>query len=92
MLGLLLGAVAGLWPFREPMLPEVGSIVRGERIESVEQAEAVPLKHRPTRSFTPSGGLAVGAITLVGVGIAISLLVGRLGGGDGETREATSPG
>ncbi len=90
LLGLLLGAVAGLWPFREPMLPEVGSIVRGERIESVEQAEAVPLKHRPTRSFTPSGGLAVGAITLVGVGIAISLLVGRLGGGDGETREARS--
>jgi putative membrane protein len=32
LLGLLLGAVIGLWPFVQPTAPEPGSIVRGERV------------------------------------------------------------
>ncbi len=84
LLGLLLGAVAGLWPFREPIIPEVGSVVRGVRIESEVQAEEVPLKHRPTRGFTPSAGLGAAAVGLIGVGFGVSLLVGRIGGGSGR--------
>lgn len=87
LLGLLLGAVAGLWPFREAVVPEVGSVVRGVRIESVEAAEAVPLKHRPTRTFSPTPGLLAGAGLLVVVGVAASRLVGRLGGEE-STSEA----
>lgn len=87
LLGLLLGAVAGLWPFREAVVPEVGDVVRGTVIASVAEAEAVPLKHWPTRSFTPSPATVAGAVGLVLVGIASSRLVARLGGAD-ESRAA----
>ncbi|MDA1027397.1 MAG: DUF368 domain-containing protein, partial [Planctomycetota bacterium] len=56
LLGLLLGAVAGLWPFREAVLPDVGSMVRGEVVETVADAEAIELKYRPTESYEPSLG------------------------------------
>jgi putative membrane protein len=88
LLGLLLGAVAGLWPFREAVLPEVGSTVRGEFIESVEAAEAIELKYRPTRSYQPSAGqIGLSLLLVVGGGIG-SLLVGRLGADD-EGEEAS---
>ena len=84
LLGLLLGAVAGLWPFREPVVPEVGRVIRGELIETTAQAEQVPLKHRPTRAFTPSPALVAGGVGLVLVGFAASLSIARIGRDDGE--------
>ncbi len=84
LLGLLLGAVAGLWPFREAVTPEVGSVIRGVRIETIEQAAEIPLKHRPTQRFAPSGGVLGGAAVLVAAGFGLSLLVGRIGGGEDD--------
>ena len=55
LLGLLVGAVFGLWPFRMPVPPQVGTIVRGDLIESVEQAEAVKAKYWPTVGFHTHG-------------------------------------
>ena len=90
LLGLLLGAVAGLWPFRAAVQPEVGSVIRGVTIESVEQAQEVPLKRWPTARFTPSGGQVVGCFGLIMLGFAISLGVGLIGGKDKETSENPS--
>ena len=84
LLGLLLGAVAGLWPFRAAIQPEPGMIIRGQRIETVADAEAVPIKHRPTSFFTPGATEVIGALVLVGLGLGISLGVARLGGGESE--------
>ncbi|MDA0296606.1 MAG: DUF368 domain-containing protein, partial [Planctomycetota bacterium] len=79
LLGLLLGAVAGLWPFREAVLPDVGSMVRGEVVETVADAEAIELKYRPTESYEPSlGQMGFSILLVIGGGIS-SLLVGRLG-------------
>lgn len=79
LLGLLLGAVAGLWPFREAVLPDVGSVVRGEVVETVADAEAIELKYRPTESYEPSlGQMGFSFLLVIGGGIS-SLLVGRLG-------------
>ena len=91
LLGLLLGAVAGLWPFREPVVPAVGSVIRGELIETTAQAEQVPLKHRPTRAFTPSPALVAGGVGLVLVGFAASLSIARIGRDDGEESGNESP-
>lgn len=79
LLGLLLGAVAGLWPFRAAVQPEVGDVIRGVVVESVEQAEQVPLKHRPTRFFTPTAAQLAGSGMLVLVGLGASLGVARIG-------------
>ena len=83
LLGLLLGAVAGLWPYRTPVVPEVGSHVRGVLIENELQASEVPLKHRPTIGFTPTPLLAGASIGLVLIGLGVSIGVSRLGGVDG---------
>ncbi len=79
LLGLLLGAVAGLWPFRAAVQPEVGDMVRGVVVETLEEAEQVPLKHWPTRLFTPTAGQLAASGVLVLVGLAASLGVARLG-------------
>lgn len=82
LLGLLLGAVAGLWPFRAAVQPELGDVVRGVVVETVEQAEAVPLKHRPTRFFTPTPVQLAGSVMLVMAGLGVSLGVARIGRDD----------
>ena len=79
LLGLLLGAVAGLWPFRAAVLPEVGSVVRGEVITTLEAAEAVELKYRPTEVYAPSSGRLIGAVGLALVGGLASIMLGRFG-------------
>ena len=79
LLGLLLGAIFGLWPFREAYEPPVGSSVRGTVITTVEQAQNVPLKYRPTQSFSPSGGVLVGALGCVLLGFATCWGIGRVG-------------
>jgi putative membrane protein len=79
LLGLLLGAVLGLWPFRAGIEPEVGDVIRGERIGTTEQASEIDPAHWNTATFTPS--MTQGGVSLVLVlgGLAISLAIGRLG-------------
>jgi putative membrane protein len=90
LLGLLLGAVAGLWPFREAVLPEVGSVVRGEVVVTAAAAEAIELKYRPTESYKPSlGQVGLSLLLVIGGGVG-SLLVGRLGG-DGASEDIPRP-
>lgn len=79
LLGLLIGAVFGLWPFRVPVPPEVGALVRGIPIESIEAAELVKPSHWPTIGFTPSSGQIAGACALVLLGAVISGAIGLLG-------------
>jgi len=90
LLGLLLGAVAGLWPFQAPIDPEIGTTVRGVLIETELQARSVPLKHRSTVVFTPSPLVAGGAVGLAFTGFAISIGIARLGG-TGRSVPQSSP-
>ena len=86
LLGLLVGAVAGLWPFQAPVAPAAGETFRGDRVvllEGVPHMEAagreIEPKHWPTAFFTPSAGQAAAAAGLVGLGLVASLGIGRLG-------------
>lgn len=79
LLGLLLGAGIGLWPFTEPVRPRVGDIVRGQAILSPAMAEKIdPADYRRERTL-PSAGRAGGAALLVLAGFGASWSVSRLG-------------
>ncbi|MFQ5416159.1 MAG: DUF368 domain-containing protein [Myxococcota bacterium] len=83
LLGLLFGAVIGLWPFQQGTTPEIGDTIKGRVVAEDNLAEFAP-EDWPVRSFDPSFGQAAGAAGLVVLGLSATLLIGRLGGGDGD--------
>jgi putative membrane protein len=78
LLGLLFGAVVGLWPFQHPIPPQPGDLVRG----AVVTEESLPsIRHEDWRVelFRPSPGQVGAAAALVAAGFAATLLIDRLG-------------
>jgi putative membrane protein len=72
LLGLLLGAVVGLWPFQQGVPPET------PQAGAVEQLDP---EDWPVEFFSPSGSQLLGALLLVLAGLGATLAVDRLGGG-----------
>jgi putative membrane protein len=79
LLGLLFGAVVGLWPFQQGYAPEIGEVVKG-RVVTVENAGEFEPEDWPVRFFDPSPVQGATSLGLVGLGLAATLLIGRLGG------------
>jgi putative membrane protein len=117
LLGLLVGAVLGLWPFQEAVNPEIATntgqkavlalvegaspaAVRAEFGVDWDDARAAELaaanagatrgtlkaKGGELNRFTPGGGRVAGALALVALGFAVTLL---LGGSSGNERPVT---
>ncbi|MEO1008836.1 MAG: DUF368 domain-containing protein [Planctomycetota bacterium] len=78
LLGLLVGAPAGLYPFREAVPPVPGDVIDGEVVTAENQSE-FDAEDWPTRAFTPGVGHVAGALALVGVGCGLTIAVGHLG-------------
>lgn len=78
LLGLLLGAVVGLWPFQEAHPPEPGQIVRGQATPIESLAELEP-RHWPVRVFRPDAAQSATSLGLVVLGLIATTSVGRLG-------------
>ncbi|MCH2135967.1 MAG: DUF368 domain-containing protein [Phycisphaerales bacterium] len=87
LLGLLAGAVFGLWPFYEYRTPDVGQVIRGQEVTQDWIDTPKNRKHWPTAVFSPSGGQVAGAFALGLIGFAGSVSIGRLG-----AREASGEG
>jgi len=85
LLGLLLGAVVGLWPFQEGRPPEPGELVKG-RLVTAESAGSFDVDDWPVTRFDPTGGQLAAALGLIGAGLAVTSLIGRLGGEEPEPR------
>ncbi len=83
LLGLLLAAPLGLYPFRQGVAPEVGREFRGEMVTEETLSEISP-KDWEQELFTPSAGQVLGAVGLVVLGFGATLGVSRLGGRKGE--------
>lgn len=86
LLGLLLGAVIGLWPFQQGVAPLEGAAFRGDTVVMIDGRPAMRTTRRiiepkdyETSTFTPRPAQAAGAAGLVLLGFAISLGVARLG-------------
>lgn len=78
LLGLLLGSVVGLWPFQQPVAPQLGDTVKG-RVVTAESIAAIDPDDWPTRRFTPTSGQVAGAGLLIAAGFAATIGVSQLG-------------
>lgn len=77
LIGLLLGAVVGLWPFQEGVAPEMGDTLKGQ-IVTVENFEEIEPEDYPTEFFQPTGKHVGGAVGLIIVGFGLTTLLSRL--------------
>ncbi|MFQ5790402.1 MAG: DUF368 domain-containing protein [Acidobacteriota bacterium] len=77
LLGLLLGAVPGLWPFQRAVPPRPGDVIRGIVITE-ENAAEVKTEHWRTEYFRPDGKTVTAAFGILVAGLGVTLLIGRL--------------
>lgn len=85
LLGLLIAAPAGLYPFKRGEPPEVGDTFGGEIVTEESLADIDP-KDWPETFFTPGVGHVAGSLALIAAGFAATLAIGRLGGSRSEPR------
>jgi len=78
LLGLLFGAVVGLWPFQEPSPPAPGETLKG-RIVTEENLADFERDDWQLVSFEPSSREMAATAGLVAAGFGATLLIGRLG-------------
>lgn len=87
LLGLLLGAVVGLWPFQQGVAPNPGVLIQGQTVERgadgalLLQPSGRPLQADayPTQVFVPDAAQVGAAVALVLLGFGVTALVDRLG-------------
>lgn len=82
LLGLIMAAPAGLYPFREGVMPQVGDTIKGELVTEdnlVEMQAADSAKDWAQESFKPTTMQVVGAQLLIIGGFAVTIGIARLG-------------
>jgi len=78
LLGLLVGAVFGLWPFQGAVQPQVGDLYKGAPLTAEKLAELRPEKW-PSEFFTPSASQVGMALGLIALGFAMTAVVAWIG-------------
>lgn len=78
LLGFLVGTVVPLWPFQKGVAPRVGELFKGQVVTAESLLEIAPEKY-PTAYFTPGLVEVAGALVLLMVGFALTMLVARVG-------------
>lgn len=82
LLGLLMAAPAGLYPFRTGVPPEVGDTVKGTLVTEDNVAElSAPseAKDWAQRAYRPTPAQAVGSVLLIVAGLGATVAISRLG-------------
>jgi len=93
LLGLLLAAPAGLYPFREGVPPQLGDVFEGQVVTEQTIAELAAPKNAkdwPQRHFTPTLGQLGGSLGLVLVGFLVTLGIARLGGEESDASPSSA--
>lgn len=78
LLGLLCGAVVGLWPFQRGVEPAVGSTFKGQPVTPALLEELSPDKW-PTEFYAPQLWQVAAAAGLVAAGFVATTLIARFG-------------
>ena len=76
LLGLLLGAVVGLYPFQEPVPPALGFEDHGRTVLEAELAN-VPKEDWPLERFTPSSSELVASGGTIALGLFLTYAISR---------------
>lgn len=86
LLGLLLGAVVGLWPFQQSIEPEVGTTLKGQTVveengELIYEITGKRVDPRDYRqeAFTPTAAHVAGSIAFTGLGFFLTAAITRIG-------------
>ena len=79
LLGLLLGAVVGLYPFQEPVPPQAGFEIHGQPIP-VEELADVAEQDWPLERFAPTSRQAATSAACMVLGLLITVAISRFGG------------
>ena len=78
LLGLLLGAVVGLYPFQAPVPPELGFEDHGRPVPEAELAD-VPEEDWPLERFRPTSGELAASGGTIAIGLLLTFAISRLG-------------
>jgi putative membrane protein len=78
LLGLLLGAVVGLYPFQAPVLPELGFENHGRPVPEAELAD-IPEEDWPLERFTPTPIEFASAAGTIALGLLLTYAISRFG-------------
>jgi putative membrane protein len=87
LLGLIVAAPAGLYPFRDGVVPVVGDVLKGELVteENLTEMQAADnAKDWKQEAFKPSGMQIVGSQLLIVLGFGVTVGIARLGRGKKE--------
>jgi len=87
LLGLLVGAVVGLWPFQRGVAPAVGEVFRGQ-VMTAQLIAALDAEKYPTQFFTPTAAQVGIALAIVVAGFVATALLARLGNAKTNARPA----
>ena len=89
LLGLLVGAVVGLWPFQQGVKPAVGDVIKGRPLTQQTLAELDPEDY-PTKMFKPTPVQVGGSLLLVVLGVGCTVAIARFGAGKEEKGEQSA--
>lgn len=78
LLGLLLGAVVGLYPFQEPVPPGPGFEHRGMPVP-IEELAAVAVEDWPLERFRPDASQLGASLAALLAGLLLTFVIARLG-------------
>jgi putative membrane protein len=81
LMGLLVGAVVGLWPFQEGVPPRAGELIKGQLVGEESLASIRPEDWNVAR-FSPSAGQVVAAIAVSLAGYGLTRSIDRFGAVD----------
>jgi putative membrane protein len=98
LLGLLLGAVAGLWPFQHGVAPTPGDTLKNQVVAAADDGALVfaetgrPVEpdDYPTAVFTPSAGQVGLSLVIILAGLAVTVAIDRFGRRAAEPEENRS--
>ena len=76
LMGLILGAVVGLWPFQTGVQPQIGDMVKG-RIVTQDTLLQIEAEDWPVRFFTPTVRQIGSVLVLICIGLGVTLALDR---------------